>query len=210
MNNFYSDSPTEKWRFGDVVEGFISIFPKVNNPGVINKNFNISFGETPYFVILTPCCSIKDKKVTLVPLRKLDKRWFQIDAFCEDYTVFNNPVNRKISFPTKYWENKLSEEERNEILNEEDMYTYNNYFFYPENNYLKEYEIEYKDPAKNIITNSYCIYFKDAFMVECNKIVTGQNPKGLKLIELTIETRDLLRDKLQKYYRKPFEDEDTQ
>lgn len=73
--------------------------------------------------------------------------------------------------------------------------------------YIKKYTINIRD-KKNIETNYYMVDFKNIFKINCKKILSSVNsPLNIKKLQLSIQVRGELRDKLSYYYgRIPKED----
>ena len=90
---FYQEIIDPGFRFGDVIKGFISATPNVSNPPINSDNTNYSIEiSSPYCAIVSPCCSIKDKVISLSPLLHVNKRIFENPYFREDLTRINRIV----------------------------------------------------------------------------------------------------------------------
>ena len=191
-------------RLGDIIEGFSYFIPEFED--FVNKkhDFKIEVKTIQYFVVLTPCCSIEDKVLTLVPLKRLEGNLLKNPYYEEDFTRINQPFNPKFSIPPDIWDNKFTEERKNEILQQEPTYQYMEKFVFGEHEKLEDYTLSFKS-VKSIKTKCYWIDFKDAFTFSCNKIQRGNSYS--KILQLKIGKRHELREKLAWFYsRVPEED----
>lgn len=210
MNNglFYTESPDPGFRFGDILKGFISATPNISNPPINSENtdYSVEISMPPYCAIVSPCCSIKEKVISLSPLLPINKNIFTNPYFLEDMTRINREVEPKKSVsPTKL--KQMPSAKREEILSRDIAYTFTSLFIYKEHDLFPEYPIRLKG-VDTFNTKYYAIDFRNTFRVNCSKIQTPTNvPPGLKCLQLTIDTRSELRDKITKYYsRLPAED----
>jgi len=204
---FYQESIDPGFRFGDVIKGFISATPNVSNPPINSDNTDYSIDiSISYCAIVSPCCSIKDKVISLSPLLHVNKDIFKNPYFKEDLTRINRivPPEKSVS-PIAF--KKMPPEKKEEILSKDHSYTFVNLFIYKEHDLFPEYPIRLKD-ADDFNTRYYVIDFRNTFRVNCSKIQNPTNvPPGLKCLQLTIDTRKVLRDKIAYYYgRTPAED----
>jgi len=62
-------------RFGDVIQGFPICFSVIDKPSH-ESDFHITVSAPSYAVVLSPCCSIKDKVLSLAPLKQLENKIF--------------------------------------------------------------------------------------------------------------------------------------
>ena len=63
---FYASQHTGALRLGDVVSGFVTAIPNQDEP--ITKSFvgyRVEVKLDPYLVVLTPCCSIEKKTISV-------------------------------------------------------------------------------------------------------------------------------------------------
>ena len=204
---FYQESSDSGFRFGDVIKGFISATPNVSNPPVNSDNTNYSIDiSMSYCAIISPCCSIKDKVISLSPLLHVNKNIFRNPYFREDLTRINRVVSPENSVSPTALE-KMPPEKKEEFLSKDIAYAFINLFIYKEHDLFPEYPIRLNS-ADDFYTRYYVIDFRNTFSVNCSKIQNPTNvPPGLKYLQLTIDTRNVLRDKITKYYsRLPEED----
>lgn len=192
-------------RLGDIIDGFSYFMPEFED--FVNKktDFKIEVKVIQYFAVLTPCCSIEDKVIILVPLKKLDANLLKNPYYEEDFTRINRPFSPKFSIPPDIWKDRLTDEKRNEILQQEPTYQFMEKFVFGEHEKLDQYTLSFKN-TKSISTKYYWVDFKDAFTISCNKIQRGNSYE--KLLQLKINKRHELREKLAWFYsRIPIEDE---
>ena len=200
MSQFYTSSPMDCLRLGDVVSGFPIATPKsdrlVEGEGT-PRNLIISVDQPKYLVVMTPCCSIEKGAVVLAPLGKLHHGFFKNPHFTEDFTRLNRKVAPENSLPPFAWE-QLSSEEKAAKLNEGAGYAFRDYFVYEPHDFLPPYRVK-KEKAE-WETRYYIVDFKTMYRFECNMIRReNQNtpvPEGCnKLLQLTVVARNELRDK---------------
>lgn len=203
---FYQESTYQAFRFGDVLKGFVIATPSISDPSQI-KQYNIEVNHPEYCVILSPCCSIGKRIITLSPLIQLQRSFFNNKYFEEDLTRINREMEAWEAVPSLIWKEKFTEEERQKKLREGKAYAFNEIFIYEQNVLFTNYELDVKGRGK-IVTNYYMIDFRNTFKVYCDKIISNENsPIELKCLQLSIDTRKELREKLASYYsRIPEED----
>lgn len=209
---FYADNISETFRMGDVLKGFSEVLPIYNSPNKSNLyefELNIKITQNEYYVILTPCCSIEQSEVVIVPLRKIDDKFLLSEYITKNFLIINRPMKRRemigeIGF------NKLSPEEQLEIENIHAQYEYLDKFIYGGHALLPEYEISRKRGKDDIIkikTNNYMISFKDFIKIK-SSIFNRENKNCVKYFELSPIARNDLRNKLSYFYsRIPSEDQ---
>lgn len=191
-------------RLGDVITGFSYFLPDFDD--FVNKgnDFKLAVESKKYFVILTPCCSIEDKLITLVPLNRLNSNLIKNPFYSEDFTRINRPMEPLNAIPPDVL-TKLPDEEKDNIASRGISYQLTEKFIYSDNDKLEEYQLSYK--GINLITRTYWIDFKEAFTIS-SKLIQRSNPNNVsKLIQLSIRAREELRQKIAKFYsRIPDED----
>lgn len=210
MDVFYQDNMDLGLRFGDVLKGFIFTEPEINEPILTSDNVKYSIDiAIPYFsVVLTPCCSIENKTISLTPLIRLRKDIFNNPYFADEPTKINRMFLPKDAILPQIWE-KLSEEEKLKAVEKGLDYAFYNLFVYKEHPYFQKYSIRIKG-GREFETNYYMIDFSNIYTLKCDIIKRGmQTPTNVKYLQLSICTRGELRQKISYYYlRKPDEDED--
>lgn len=197
MSEFYSSVPTKQLRFGDVIQWGISTPAYIDNKkfnSISDFSVNIKFSNLS--VIMTPCCTIpKQSKVSLAPLIPVKPSLFDNEYFFEDLTRINREVEPQNSIPALGLRT-MPDEKRAEFLSRGKGYTNLNLFVYEANDFFPIYK-----NSNNIESNYYMIDFLDINMVE----YSGHSPPenfltNNKCLELTNNTRNELRTKLNFYY----------
>lgn len=202
---FYTETPDlAKLRFGDVVVGgkFLASLHLAEN-----ANFKIDIGYEECNVVLTPCCSIRDGIIALSPLVKVLSVFFNTPFFKEDLLNIN-----KISPPERHFSPEILEARADKelIRQKSPEYPCSDFFIYaPDNNgLLKEYNLSDKrltQPIGNI--RYYMIDFKNTYQSRVKNITGATNVLlQTKKLELSIESRKDLLDKIKAFYRQPKED----
>lgn len=201
---FYQEKMDSALRFGDVLKGFILASPIIKEPGSIGA-YEIAIRLPLYCVVLSPCCSIGHKVISLSPLIEIRPSFFDNPYFEEDLARINRKMEPQQAVPPHVWE-KFPPELKQERLKEGYGYALFDVFIYERHDLLPKYTINRRQ--RNIETNCYMIDFKNIYKVNCDKIKSAENaPLGTKCLQLSIQTRSELRDKIAYYYaRIPKED----
>ena len=205
---FYQEVHDNALRFGDVVQGYIKSSSKIENT-ISNLNdfkYKIDIELPQFSVILTPCCSIKENSITLAPLIKIRKNFFENTYFAEDLTRINRRIEPQNIMSSEKWD-KLSYDEQQDRLKEGTSFAVPNLFIYELNNLFPQYPVKLSGETREI--NYYMIDFKDTYKINCDKITKPQNALvNSKCLQLSVKTRSELRDKLSSFYgRVPREDQ---
>ena len=205
---FYKEKNDSILRFGDVVKGYVLTTPKIVEPilTTLNTDYNIEI-DLPFFsVVITPCCSIGQKTISLTPLIELRNAFFKNPYLSEDFTRINRVMEPQQSVAPDTW-NKFPTEEQQRRLEEGNAYAFLELFVYEKNDLFPKYSI-YINKQKNIETNYYMIDFKNIYKLNCEKINTPEDaPIDSKCLQLSNQVRNELRDKISYYYaRVPKED----
>ncbi len=208
--SFYDDEIEPTFRFGDVVQGFQVTTPTFDQPMLQFDQFKYRIDVyNPYYcVILTPCCSIDGGIITLVPLIKIWNSFYKNPYFEEDFTRINRVVaNPENSVSSAQWKH-MSQEEKSIRLGADPDYTLYNLFIYEPNDLFPKYPVDLSG-RDNPIINYYMVDFKNVYQVNCPLIKKPNNvPIESKRLQLSIDTRKELRDKIAYYYgRTPAEDQ---
>jgi len=220
---FYKASIGDKLRFGDVVKGYLSVIPKLSNPF---GNASIEIQTHQYSVVLDPCCDIGSGMISLSPLEEINPSFFDISYLSKDMTLLNRTGMAKDFFHPMTW-NKLPDEKKTEALVATPEYGWKPYFIYEGNPLFPEYTIERPmryteviDPKSKLPkydsvkqsntfrTRDRMISFKTIYRVNCKSIVkpertTDEIVLGSIVLQLSVETRKLLREKMAHYYSRP-------
>ena len=205
---FYQEEMDRALRFGDVISGFVSSTPMMEEPAPAgeHRDFRLDVCLPMFLVILSPCCSIREKTLSLAPLKQIAlPKVFDNPYFSEDLTRINRVMTAQQAVVPRTWD-QLPEDEKQKRLGQGIVYTLVSLFIYEGHDRLPEYEVDRK--GDNIITNKYVIDFRDTFRVNCPRIVTPRNaPVEARILQLSVQTRAELRDKIASYYaRVPEED----
>lgn len=204
---FYTENPSPNLRCGDVVCGFRSATPKIDDwhtPDA-HLNWSIQIESPQHFVVLTPCCSIEKKTLALAPLEQIRPGFHTNPFFAENLLRLNKQVPPERALPPEGWE-RLPAIEREKRLALGPTMIYVELFVYDKHELLPEYRLDKKPEPIN--ESFYMVDFKRIFRVDCERITReGAIPERVKLLELSIEARSQLRVKLSKYFgRVPAED----
>lgn len=98
---FYAKNPDSAFRFGDIIQGFALSSSCINEPSRDFSEFDIKIINPKYSVILTPCCSIRNKKIALTPLLQIIPSFFDNPYFCQDLTNINREMKPELAIPPK-------------------------------------------------------------------------------------------------------------
>jgi len=204
---FYESKTDRALRFGDVLKGFISTTPIIREPMIEEKDneYHINVNMTKFSVVMDPCCSIGDKKISLTPLIHLLPTSFNNPYLSEDLTRINREMEPHQAVPPNIWE-KFTSEEKQKRLEIGKGYAFLNFFVYEGHDFLPKYTVNRREG--NIETNYYMIDFRNMYKVNCDKIVSPtEAPLECKILQVSIDARSQLRDKISYYYgRVPEED----
>jgi len=204
---FYQDKIDKELRFGDVLEGFIFLTSlSIREPKMFKKcSLNIEIPK--YCVLITPCCSIHNKILTICPLKKVRNTFFGNPYFKENLTNINRLMEPKNVLPPYKWVT-LTQEQKENRLRVGMTFAFLELFIYEKSSFFEECEVNIKN-EENIKTSYYMIDFRDTYKVDCLKLSNFEEELiNLKHLQLSIETRSELRNKISDYYfRAPEEDE---
>jgi hypothetical protein len=211
---FYADPPSDFLRMGDVVEGFISAVPEMDEP-ITRENFSnyrVMVELPKLLVILTPCCSIGDMKISVVPLEEVGVRkdLFKLPYLEDDMTKLNRKMEPQKAILPARWE-AYTPDKKLEILNRPIDFQLVELFVYAEHESLPPYSV-YID-KKEISSRYYMIDFRKATRVTCKSIISPneraftedirKKALGIKKLELHKDARKELMNKILNYYRIP-------
>lgn len=201
---FYQEEVDDALRFGDVLKGYILAASNIEEPS-LSKSYKIDINVPAYCVVLSPCCSIGDETISLSPLIELRGSFFDNPYLAEDLTRINRKMGPQQSVSPQVWEN-FPPEEKQKRLEVGNAYAFVELFIYEKNDLFPKYTLHRRNG--NIETNYYMIDFRNTYKLSCEKIKTPENaPLDSKCLQLSIQTRSELRDKIADYYaRVPKED----
>jgi hypothetical protein len=190
---FYKAPHDQIIRQGDIIKGLIS-------PGVITHKFldndNIDYSNPSFSIdvrfnlvaVITPCCTIqKADYISLCPLNPLLKDIHKNPHLIEDPTRLNQKVKPENCLPPNVWENILPSDIKQKRIELGSTYIYMQNFVFKKHN--------------GILNNDVMIDFNNIFNIR-RKDLGNNNEKMLpsKLLQLSDETREILRHKLSAYY----------
>lgn len=196
---FYEERPDKALRFGDVVQGFVSLTPAVDGP-------ILALDQSAYSVevrlglcaILSPCCSIRDGLLSLAPLRRVPSQYLENEYFAADLTNIDRKMEPHQALPRRRWE-ALPDPVKQARLREGRTFALMEMFIYDAHDFLPTYEVHVRRQPRTI--GHYMIDFRDAFRISCSAIAAPhQSPLDAKLLQLTVTARQELRDKIVFYY----------
>jgi len=203
---FYESKPEEALRFGDVVRGYVLSAPRIDSPSISPPvRYHVEVHNPPFAVVMSPCCSIGDHTLAISPLIEVLPGFFKNPYFVEDLSNINRRMPPAKAVGPDVW-GHLSPDERQRRLSDGDAYALVEYFIYAPHDHLPKYTVNRKGGP--IQTGYYLLDFRRIHRIECDKVANAkQAPLEPKLLQISIETRGELRDKLAWYFgRRPKED----
>ena len=202
---FYVTEPSKSLRMGDVVQGFVIAFPKVDTPdNQLIETYSVTLNHPKYAAILTPCCSIENKEVLLAPLKKLKRSFYDNEYFYEDMTRINKMMSPKESMSATKWSSLGDDELRRRFNGDLTSLTYafKEIFIYDHHGLLEQYDLKHGNNC--ISCGFYMISFRDITRIECSAITRNiENCPGFKLLEIAATARRDLREKMADYFGRP-------
>ena len=202
---FYEETPDMALRFGDILEGFILAASTIKEPTPTIKKYEVSIDLPIYSVILSPCCSIGDKVISLTPLIEIKGSFFDNPYFAEDVTRINRKMKPEQTVAPHVWD-KFPPDQKQKRLNEGETYAFLSMFIYEKHDLLPIYHI--KLGQRIINTNYYMIDFRNTCKVNCDKIISPERaPLELKCFQLSVRARSELREKITYYYSRPLKED---
>ncbi|MBN1508459.1 MAG: hypothetical protein JW955_16540 [Sedimentisphaerales bacterium] len=203
---FYESEPEDVLRFGDVVRGYVLSTPRIDSPGISPPvRYRVEVHSPMFAVIMSPCCSIGDGTLAISPLIEVLPGFFKNPYFVYDLTNINRRMSPDKAVAPDIW-GGLPESERQGRLSAGDAYALVEYFIYAPHDFLPKYTVNRKGGP--IQTGYYMLDFRRIYRIECDKVANAkQAPLEPRLLQISIETRGELRDKLAWYFgRTPKED----
>jgi len=200
--NFYCPTPEETLRFGDVILGFPILYATMDL--AVQKTdhgrFTVSVDHPANAVVMSPCCSIRDGVISICILKPLHKKYFKAPKLKENPLLLNGKMLKKDVIPPEQWKN-LSEEQRQQYETEELAYAFNEVFVFAPNLLLPELEVEIK--GEKVKVGYHEIDFREACHIKSPAIKNPETRIAVnKKLQLTDDTREAFRDKLQSYYQR--------
>lgn len=203
---FYNAQPGQDLRFGDVVKGFVATSPEFKIPSAEDPpTWRLKITQAKYFVVMSPCCSIDRGCLLLAPLQKVRPTFLSNPYLKDELTRLNIPVPADKSLAPSAWAG-LPETEKSKRLAKGAGLIFLECFIYAHHDCLGPYQLQTKDGSVDV--SAYLIDFGTTFRMECEAVSRDKPaPAGTKVLELSIESRTLLRTKVAAYFaRVPDED----
>lgn len=198
---FYQERMDEALRFGDVLMGFVIASPTIKKPDAIEA-YEIAIEIPSYCAVLSPCCSIGHKTISLSPLIRVRWKFFENPYFKKDLTRINREMKPEQAHSPQEWDG-LPMERKQDKLKEGIGYALYDFFIYEKHDLLPKYELR-GGGSETIETNYYMIDFKNIYRVSCNRINSAKDsPLDTKCLQLSIQTRKQLREKMAYYFHRP-------
>jgi hypothetical protein len=225
---FYQDSIESRLRFGDVLKGYLSTTPNLAKPlsEKAKEPYRIDVYIPDFCVVIDPCCDIGGGTLSLTPLIHVKPTLWDTPCLFEDITRINRKAMPKDLMHPEQW-NKLPDSEKIATMNAVPDYGHKRYFVYEANNAFDEYPLvmtaryeEIVDPVSKLpkynkilepntfMTRHYMIDFKNTYHVNCEKVFEPRKTIDESILrsivlQLSIKTRNELRDKMADYFGKP-------
>jgi hypothetical protein len=206
---FYDSKPQGILRFGDIVRGFLLTHSNGYSPSSVSKPdaYHIEVVHPELAAVLTPCCTIAESSgnmLVITPLREIKPDYYFDNSYMrEDYTRINREMTIQQAIGPDKWK-EISDEEKSQRLADSPGKKYIAFylFAYDRHDLLPEYELKYKKMKASI--NYYMIDFRNICRVQ---IPSDIDPLSIKILQLSIQARKELREKLSHYFgRRPEED----
>ena len=137
--------------------------------------------------------------ITLCPLLQMSWGILANPDLKGRWTDINRKIQPWIALPIRQREN-TSPEKKAEYLSRPPAFAYYSLFIYAGHDLLPTYTLVSKK-QDDITTNWYLIDFKNAYELQCPKIVKPDNsPLESKVLQVSDQTREDLRRKIAAYY----------
>lgn len=182
-----------------MLRGFFSAIPVVKEPPfTLSKKYEIELDLPEFYVIMDPCCQIRNFSISVTPLVPVLCSLFDNQYLAEDPTRINKVMKPEQSVPAHIWES-FSEEEKAKRLRVGERYAFVTLFVYEQNDHLQKHIC--RKGKEDFETGYYMIDFRRSHRVNCEKIISPEkSPLELKVLELSAETRQELSDKIISYF----------
>ncbi|MHC4089904.1 MAG: hypothetical protein ACYSVY_06440 [Planctomycetota bacterium] len=207
--SFYQDEPDNELRFGDVVRGFPVSAAHIDRPAVGEalREYRIDVGQPEFGVIMMPCCSIKSESLLLTPLLQINRNFYKNPYWADDLLRLNRPMTPKHAVSPNEWERMtLEEREQRFDLSKPTSFAVVDCFIYAPHDLLPPYVVTQRKGHPEI--GYYMVDFRLTCRVQCKAVTRQQSPVEAKVLQLTIDARGDLRDKIADFFgRVPSEDE---
>src|SRR5271157_2693120 len=140
----------------------------MNSPGTATSALDLQIHLTSplYFAVMTPCCSIEAKSISLAPLGEARHSFFSNPRFVEDMTKINSLLSPADALSPQHLA-ALSEEKRAEELAKGPSYVYYDCFVYEPHALFGTYVIKKGQSSWKV--GHRLVDFKSIFRVECEQ-----------------------------------------
>lgn len=207
--SFYQDQPDGALRFGDVVRGFPLSAADIERPAITStlREYRIDVSQPEFSVIMTPCCSIKGRTLLLTPLLKMNPLFYKNPYLAEDLLRLNRPMTPQQAVSPSDWDRMTPEDrDRRLDMSKPTSFAFGDSFIYAPHDLLPRYVVKQVKGQPEI--GYYMVDFRRTCRVQCAAVGRKQSPLEAKLLQLTIDARGVLRDKVADFFgRVPPEDE---
>ncbi len=211
MNNdmFYADQFEERLRFGDVISGPQWAYAHVTHPPAADQAFEVRL-STPLAVLLTPCCQVgKARSLNIAPLNPISgvRQIFSNKHFAEDPLRIDAKVEPNLCLPESRW-NELEPGVRDERIAGGAVYALKSLFVYEgKPPILPDFKFKVSDRDEKgapveVDGRWYYVDFQEASRVSI-AADQQQRASNWKKLQVSVETRELLRRKLANFYAEP-------
>lgn len=203
---FYESEQSKALRLGDILPGFIFIEADIEDPRNL-QSYKIDVITHRYCVVMTPCCSIRDRILSITPLLPIRPSYLENPYFKEDLTRINRVMKPEQTVASEIWDG-FPPEEKLRKLQAGETYALPSIFIYEKHDSLANYSLHSRVKRGPISTNYYSIDFKNVHKIRCEKVITPENsPYDMKILELSKQARSELRNKLADFFKRtPAED----
>ncbi len=207
---FYETRRSSKsLRFGDIVAGFPLAAPHIESPAVERppETYRVELEHPQYAAVLSPCCSIGSSTLLLSPLVHVWRKWLGNPYLVQDLTRVNRKMAAEQTLAPEDLEKLEDDEKQRRLELAKPAYAFLEQFVYDQHVLLPSYELTWK--GNPVSLGHYMIDFRRVHRVNCPAVKSPEkSPLHAKILELSIEARTELRDKLSYYFgRVPQEDE---
>jgi hypothetical protein len=205
--SFYTQTPNECLRLGDIITGFQLATPHIEQPSSseINLEATIKVSRPKHLAVMTPCCALDKGMISVAPLIEISSAMFRNPHFQEDFTIINRVVEPSKSVPPKHLE-AMSVEERARHLSSPAQWVFLDFFCFGPAACLPQYLV--KREKLEWQTVFWMIDFKEIAVIKCPAIVPHYKPPvGIKLLQLSVKSREALREKMAQFFGRPTDED---
>lgn len=195
---FYLDPPTKELRFGDIVTGFQHPTIRIDAADR-SVDLRITVTKPQYFAVMTPCCDIELQAFSLAPLEQVRDAIVLQPRLLQNLLMVNTKFKPKDGLTPEQIA-RMDGPKQADLATASEEYSYQDCFIYEPNGFFASYEVKRKGQTVASLQHRM-VDFKRIFRVDCSMIERAQElPTGIKISELTVDTRAQLREKLTNYF----------